>query len=534
MDTTLLQKNAKSYDDFPYVSHPFAKSFPPLHQAIGQLFGLNPPDLTQARILELGCASGGNIIPITFFYPEVEVVGVDLSQVQIAQGLQIVEQMGLQQRVKLHHLSITDIPESFGLFDYIICHGVYSWVPDFVQSGIFDVIRKHLKSDGIAYISYNVYPGWKSLEIARDAMLFHTRDIQDPVAKVEHAKAMIGYMHEKAPENTMFKRIMQNVDGLVQRSAPYYLAHEFLEIHNSPLYFSEMVNKAESHQLAYLNDAEISSSFPENWGVEIHRDLLNASHNQQVVLEQYLDYLNNRQFRQSLFIPQTTSNRLQRHISAETVQSCHFSISIKQEQSPRPDAPDYTYFIFNHNANQFYRTQNIAELEALTVLCRFDNCFFNIKEYQQALNETAQQHYSLEFITHLLLRLIISGLLHISGTPPITNRPINYISERPMISDFNRRYFSLRNYIVNARNEMLSLDLIQSILLPHLDGQQTLENLHAILLRHHQEGKIKFNRNTADNGTADEITDLADVQKLTTEFLNNALQNWCNSGVLVG
>ncbi|MGR3807930.1 methyltransferase regulatory domain-containing protein [Pasteurella testudinis] len=533
MDNPLLQENAKTYDDFPYLSHPFAKSLPSLHQAIGKLFGLNPPDLTRARVLELGCASGGNIIPLTFFYPELQVVGVDLSQVQINEGRKIVAAMGLQNRVQLHHLSITDIPDDFGEFDYIICHGVYSWVPDFVQTGIFEVIRKQLKADGIAYISYNVYPGWKSLEIARDAMLFHTRDIQDSTSKVDNAKAMIRYMHQKARKDSMFKRIMDDVDQLVQNSAPYYLAHEFLEIHNSPLYFTDMVKKAAAHQLFFLNEAEISSSFAENWGNDVHADLIKASHNDQLVVEQYLDYINNRQFRQSLFIPQVALASLNRHLSAEAMQNSCFSVSVAKESTPRAEMPQHTHFIFNHLDTLFYRTQNSREIEALEVLCQFNQLFFDFQTYEDAVKTVMQAHYNREFVTHLLLKLVVSGLLHICGTPPISNRPVNVISATPQVAELNRRYLALRDYIVNARNEMLKPDLIQSLLIPYLDGQHSEADLSAVLLQAHADGKIKFNHNSPD-AEAVEVTDAQEIEKLAGEFTRNALLHLRENGMLIG
>ena len=47
-----------------------------------------------------------------------------------------------------------------GSFDYILCHGVYSWVPAPVQQRIFELCQRLLSPRGIAYISYNTYPGF--------------------------------------------------------------------------------------------------------------------------------------------------------------------------------------------------------------------------------------------------------------------------------------------------------------------------------------------------------------------------------------
>lgn len=252
-DLTLLNETAATYNEIPYQSKPFTMSNPALLAGIGTLFGLDSVPLNQARVLELGCASGGNLIPLAYFYPDIELVGVDLSEIQVKQGQELITQLGLESRVTLHHMSITDIPESFGEFDYIICHGVYSWVPDFVQTGIFQVIQDHLSDKGFAYLSYNVYPGWKTLEIARDSMLFHTRHIKDGGERLKHARTMINFMAQNAHEGSIYKNIMSNAQDVIKGSPDYYIAHEFLEIHNSPAYFLDVVKKAEEHDLAYLS-----------------------------------------------------------------------------------------------------------------------------------------------------------------------------------------------------------------------------------------------------------------------------------------
>lgn len=53
-----------------------------------------------------------------------------------------------------------------------MCHGVFSWVPESVRRKILTVIKSHLSENGAATISYNTYPGWKSLEALKDMMTF--------------------------------------------------------------------------------------------------------------------------------------------------------------------------------------------------------------------------------------------------------------------------------------------------------------------------------------------------------------------------
>ena len=116
------------------------------------MFGLNPPPIKTARVLELGCASGGNIAPMAESFPNAEFIGVDQSSRQIDEGLRFARAAGLT-NLSLRHASIADVDESYGAFDYIVCHGVFSWVPTAVREKILEVCSRHLTRDGIAYVS---------------------------------------------------------------------------------------------------------------------------------------------------------------------------------------------------------------------------------------------------------------------------------------------------------------------------------------------------------------------------------------------
>ncbi|MFN2536517.1 MAG: methyltransferase domain-containing protein, partial [Mycobacteriales bacterium] len=148
-----------TYDDVPYGVATHAATHPGRLAAIATLFGAGPPAVESARVLELGCALGGNIIPMAVAYPGSSYLGIDLSGRQIADGQRTVAQLGLT-NIELRHASITDVDDSDGQFDYVICHGVYSWVPPEVQDKILDICARNLAAGGVAVVSYNTYPGW--------------------------------------------------------------------------------------------------------------------------------------------------------------------------------------------------------------------------------------------------------------------------------------------------------------------------------------------------------------------------------------
>ena len=111
------------------------------------------------------------------YYPEATFTGIDLSSVQIKHGNELIESMGLT-NVTLLEKDIMDIYDDFVTFDYILVHGIWSWVPDIVKDRILSICNRNLSDRGIAYVSYNTYPGWKRLEQMRDIMLYSEKQLK--------------------------------------------------------------------------------------------------------------------------------------------------------------------------------------------------------------------------------------------------------------------------------------------------------------------------------------------------------------------
>lgn len=219
---------------------------------------------------------GRNIITQALYYPDAEFVGIDLSGRQVAQGNAIIEKMGLE-NVRLEEKDILTVDESFGKFDYIIVHGIWSRVPDAVKDKIFSICRNNLTEYGIAYISYNVYPGWKRQEQLRDIMQFAGRDaLGEPL----EARTRKGLDAIKA-----LAEILENDKGLGGGKLPaiqkilnhntYYVAHEYMEIFNDPIYVNGFIEWANRHRLAYIGDTDLHVSFV-SWMAEHTRERILA------------------------------------------------------------------------------------------------------------------------------------------------------------------------------------------------------------------------------------------------------------------
>ena len=134
---------ANPYDEVPYPSQPLRHTQPARLEAIAAMFGMQPAPADRCNVLELGCATGGNLIPLANRCPQSRFLGIDYSQVQIDLARRAAEALGLE-NLELRCASITDLGDELGWFDYIICHGVYTWVPRDVQDKILALCRTAL------------------------------------------------------------------------------------------------------------------------------------------------------------------------------------------------------------------------------------------------------------------------------------------------------------------------------------------------------------------------------------------------------
>jgi SAM-dependent methyltransferase/methyltransferase-like protein len=293
-----------SYDQIPYLNRSHSDTHPDRLATLATLLGQEPACLDRCRVLELGCANGRNLLPIAMALPGAHFVGVDLSARQIADGRAMVAELGLS-NLDLRRANLADVDAAYGLFDYILCHGVYSWVDAALQDKILAVCRANLAENGVAYVSYNTFPGWHDKLKVREMLVRQVGSIANPQIRIRKAREFISLMADLvAPpggEAGLYGARLRSEAEIINNQDDDYVFHEYLEEVNAPLYFYEFAERAERHDLQYLADADRGLRSLDSLPAPV-LDAMRQHTDGIVGQEQLLDYYTNHTFRTTLLV----------------------------------------------------------------------------------------------------------------------------------------------------------------------------------------------------------------------------------------
>ncbi len=271
------------YDQVAYPTYARVETHPDRLAAAALLFGMSPKKVTRCRVLEIGCGDGGNLIPMAYGLPESRFVGVDLAEAPIAAARRAASELELD-NVVLTVADLCQIRDEWGEFDYIVAHGLYSWIPADVRDRLLGVCRERLARDGVALVSYNTWPGRCIRNMLRDMLIYHTRDMADPGARLEQARSFLEALREQPGSWT--ERLAPELDLLLSRDTGSLFHDDLAEI-NQPVWFHEFAAHAARHGLQYLCEAATPGQGIGVAGNRIER-------------QQELDFHIGRSFRQTL------------------------------------------------------------------------------------------------------------------------------------------------------------------------------------------------------------------------------------------
>lgn len=475
---------AARYNAVPYPRFIFYQTHPNRLATVGYLLSMDVADITQCRVLELGCASGANLLPMAAQLPQSEFVGIDLAAVQIAEGQRMIEALGLE-NVRLLEMNLLDFPEEMGQFDYIIAHGLFSWVPLEVQQAILALCKRHLAPHGIAYISYNTYPGWHVTDSIRDLMRFHTRNIDDPIAKTDAALEVVQWAQTVLSDehNHAFGALLdvfqhQLADQLhrIQSRDASSLLHDELSDFNQPYYFYEFMQMATAHGLQYLAESHFAAVMPSDLSPETIVELNHLAGRDLIRREQYMDYLRNRRFRQTLLVHDDVT--LQRSISPEKLR--RLFITTKAEPLYGSD-PHRLPTHFTTPRGLKFDVENAATAAALVALHASAPIALSVGELLAAVrNVLGLETIPLDAVNVLLVDLLHLFSIHEEFITLRVWRPTLPV-EPPspaQVWSVARLFAEGDDFTVNLWHERIGLTPLAKRLLPYLDGQHD----HAALI----------------------------------------------------
>ena len=516
---------ASSYDQIPYLSHAFPQTHPDRLATTARIFRLSPPDVAACRVLELGCASGGNVIPMAFNLPGSEFVGIDLSRHQVDEGQRAIDALNLR-NIRIEHASILDVDDSWGAFDYIICHGVFSWVEQAVQDKLLTIAARNLSPDGVAYVSYNTYPGWHMHETVRHMMRYHAGQFAEPQEQVEQARALLKFLASASEGTGLYNQLLTVEADRLGRLPESYLFHEYLEQTNLPMYFREFIERAERVGLQYLSEAVVSemltSHFPASVAATLERISPDLLH-----LEQYMDFARNRQFRQTLLCH--GAHHPQRALSPDVLHGLMMSSPV-ESNTASPDLTPGVPVAFTSGTRRSEVTSS-ATKAALTMLMERWPCAIDADELIEFAMQEAARFPSgtpLDDARRSMMEDLFGGVMYgmielHTQAPACTNRP----SDTPRAHPVAAFQAKSGNLVVNAHHAMNEVYPVPLEVLRLADGQRRRHEIVDVLVESFEAGRL----GVEDEGKP--VTDPHAARAMLSERVDHAVTSLTRSALLV-
>jgi methyltransferase-like protein/SAM-dependent methyltransferase len=494
-----------AYDEVLYPGHAFAQTHPDRLATMARLFGMNPAGVESCRVLELGCGDGGNLIPMAYALPGSEFVGLDVGARGIAKGQETCRQLGLG-NISLRHLDLMQVSEELSDFDFIVSHGVYSWVPPEVQAKMLEVCSTRLNRNGVAYISYNAYPGAHLRQMIAEMMKYHARHFDRPEEKIAQARAMLSFLSAASSSGGGYDEFLREEIKTIATHRPASLFHDELAPVNSPLYFHEFIRQAAGHHLQYLAEAAFHEMQDPNLLAQA-AEVLKGLRGNPIEREQYLDFLKCRRFRQTLLCHADVA--LNRQLNPSAMRG--FFASATPRFAMKPDETMQAVGkIDGLNLKQAVAGKGLEILaESWPRVWQFPEL---LAEAQSRAGATSADDEPA--VCAMMLACFAAAAVELHLYRP---RYVLRVSERPMASALARLQLRDDCVVTNLRHDAVRLeDELSRRLLAALDGTRN----HRDLLDHLAKGVDPSNP--------------AQAQFITMENLERSLSGLARHALLVG
>jgi len=293
---------------YPAMSHPSAD--PAVNAVAARLVGLDAADPSRARILELGCGSGHHLLPLAVRWPEAELAAIDRDECAI----RLARELATEAALANVEFRVGDLEPGAGQgsFDFIIAHGVFSWVPDTTKLALLRQISTSLGPRGVAVVSFNVAAGWR----ARLPLIAKARAIQQAGDGVEVMRAL-EILREICESDA--ERVI--IDDMRAKGASVLAYDDFAPICDA-FSLTDFVELAAHHGLRWLGEGVPADNLPVAGAVVDE----SAFQNDLVAMHNALDEAGGRTFRSALLCRADAS--VNSKVSASVVSKCFISPGI--------------------------------------------------------------------------------------------------------------------------------------------------------------------------------------------------------------
>ncbi len=479
------------YDQVPYPCNAYAQTHPGHLAVLARLHGMTPTAPDNCRVLEIGCGDGGNLLPLAYVLPGSHFLGIDLAATSIESAQKHARDFGLS-NIEFRALDLMELHGAdLGQWDYIIAHGVFSWVPEFVRLRVLSLCREILAPQGVAFISYNALPGSHIRNMVRDMLLYHTENAPDPATKIAQGRALMQFLAQSHGTDDEYGTLLRSEAERVLKYDANHFYHDDLAELNQPYYLHQFADLAQGHGLQYLGDADYASMHTLRYPKEV-RETIASIGDDVIRREQYLDFVKCRRFRQTLLCHQEVP--LTRTAPLALMREFYFASSARPVASDAQLLDESPIQFQGENGLRGETSSPLAKV-ALAYLGLHWPSRMGFDDLEKAITSTLGTIPDPEALETFLREFLQMGAAeaHLTPTPFTT-----HISERPQASAwalYQRRFgggiTTLRHHTIHIRDDF------GLWLLGQLDGSQTPEEIAhklASTVKPDADGNLDFDK----------------------------------------
>lgn len=440
-----MQSARDAYDAYAYPAYSYPDTHPNRLAVMATLHGLSPAPVERCRVLEVGCNEGANLIPMAYAIPQSEFVGIDVARKPVERGQERIGALGLK-NARIFVCDLLDAGAEFGKFDYIIAHGLYSWVPGPVRDRLMALCGDLLEPDGVAFVSYNTLPGGHLRMMLRDMMLFRAKEVSEPEQQVAEALKFLHFVADGRPEDDVCRAVIAEHLSRMEKRKPGATFHDEMSEAYEPVYFADFVEHAQRHGLRYLNEAVLPPPPDPSYRHDVRSMLEKETGGDVLKQEQMLDFLRVRMYRETLLC--RADRAVQRDFPAEHLRRLLFASQATFEQNEGSQIPTFKLpggikMESNHPAANVL----LKELEkAWPGAVSYDEIAPRLEAAGFALDDAGRT---------LLIRLAVSKMIEFRAW----RAPVAFgISERPRASACARHEGRTRAQVTTLLHSTIDMD----------------------------------------------------------------------------